>query len=145
MKRIWLAGVAAVALVVAGCGSNSPTTPAFSIQTLQGAWTSSSTSNAPNACTNFTWTVTSISGNSGSGTFSAKCLGTLDIAGTATGTLSGSSLAWTTSGTVTPSGGQSCAFSLSGTATLESDRQIRVPYSGTTCMGPVSGVEVLKK
>jgi hypothetical protein len=34
---------------------------------------------------------------------------------------------------------------LSGTATLESNGQIRIPYTGTTCMGPVSGIETLKK
>ena len=29
--------------------------------------------------------------------------------------------------------------------TLEADSQIRIPYSGTTCLGPVSGTEILGK
>src|SRR6185295_12294302 len=148
MMRIWLAGVAAVALVVAGCGSSSPTSPGFSVQTLQGAWTSSSTSNAPNACTNFNWTAVNISGNSASGTFSAVCLGTLNVNGSATAALaSPTSIVWAANGTATPppNGLPGCAFSLGGTVTLENNNsQLRIPYSGTTCLGSVSGVEVLK-
>jgi len=34
--------------------------------------------------------------------------------------------------------------SLTGTAELGVN-SIRVPYSGTTCLGPVSGVEILNK
>jgi hypothetical protein len=38
----------------------------------------------------------------------------------------------------------SCNVALTGTAELGVN-SIRVPYSGTTCLGPVSGVEVLNK
>ena len=37
-----------------------------------------------------------------------------------------------------------CAITLTGTAELGTD-SIRVPYSGDTCLGNVSGVEILKK
>jgi len=37
-----------------------------------------------------------------------------------------------------------CAIALTGTAELGLN-SIRVPYSGSTCLGPVSGVEVLNR
>jgi hypothetical protein len=43
-----------------------------------------------------------------------------------------------------PGVSETCAIALSGVATLETDK-IRVPYSGTTCVGPVSGTEVLRR
>ena len=42
------------------------------------------------------------------------------------------------------SGGVSCAISLSGTAVVETG-QVRVPYTGTSCFGSVSGTEILKR
>jgi len=38
----------------------------------------------------------------------------------------------------------SCPFSLSGTGTIDGD-VIRVPYTGSTCLGPVSGTQVLQR
>jgi hypothetical protein len=58
--------------------------------------------------------------------------------------LSGSTIMWSAAGTATAEGLPSCPISLNGTAELGAD-SIRVPYSGDTCMGRVSGVEVLKK
>jgi hypothetical protein len=140
-----LAVAASLLALTVGCGSNTPTSPGLSVQMLQGAWTSSTNNTSPTGCTNLKWTVTNISGNTGSGTFSATCLGSLDVSGTASGTVTGSTLAWSVSGTATPAGGSACAFSLTGTATLENGNQLRIPYSGSTCMGPISGTEVLKK
>jgi len=48
------------------------------------------------------------------------------------------------SGKVTGAG-LDCPFSLAGTAVPEGLDTIRVNYSGTTCLGPVSGSELLKK
>src|SRR6185295_7199694 len=131
MTRRFLAAASIAALLGLGCGSSSSTpTGAFGVQALQGSWASTAVSTAQNACTNYKWNVTSISGNSGSGTFSARCFGSLDVTGTGTGTLSGSTLVWTASGAATTLvGGATCPFSLSGTATLESGNQIRIPYT----------------
>ena len=41
--------------------------------------------------------------------------------------------------------GMACPFSLTGTAVPEGLDTIRINYNGTTCLGPVSGSEVLKK
>jgi hypothetical protein len=66
------------------------------------------------------------------------------VTGTAEGTLSGSTIAWNASGNATGPGVPSCVITLTGTAELGTD-SIRVPYSGDTCLGKVSGVEILKK
>jgi hypothetical protein len=82
---------------------------------------------------------------SASGTFKATCGGGLTLAGSAEGKLSGRLTAeLSASGTVTGEG-VNCPFSLAGTAVPEGLDSIRVNYSGTTCLGPVSGSELLKK
>lgn len=97
------------------------------------------------SCTNFRWQVTEFSGTTGSGTFSATCLGgLLSISGSARGTITGTSVNWTATATATAPGIAACPISLQGTAEL-SNGEIRIPYSGTTCLGPVSGIEVLRR
>lgn len=111
---------------------------------LLGTWTSSSLVTSPGACTDFRWNVTQQSGNNASGTFTATCPGDVKASGTATGTLNGSTVTWTAQGTASVPSFSSCPITLSGTAELGSD-SIRVPYSGETCLGHVSGVEILRK
>jgi hypothetical protein len=72
-----------------------------------------------------------------------RCLHTLPVSGSATAALSGTSITWTATGTAMAPGNVSCAASLSGTVEI-SATQIRVPYTGTTCLGPVSGAEILQ-
>jgi hypothetical protein len=117
---------------------------ATGVAALLGNWTSANLVPSADACTDFKWNVTEQSGNTASGTFSATCKGDLKIAGTANGTLSGSTVAWNAQATATVQGLPSCAISLTGTAEVGVD-SIRVPYSGDTCLGKVSGVEVLRK
>jgi len=117
---------------------------ATGIAGLLGNWTSSNLVPSASACTDFKWNVTQQTGNTASGTFSATCSGDLKVAGTANGTLSGSTVTWNAQATASVSGLPSCAITLTGTAELGVD-SIRVPYSGDTCLGKVSGVEVLKK
>ena len=48
--------------------------------------------------------------------------------------------------TATGPGIPNCPISLTGTGAVEdNNRTLRLPYSGTTCLGPVSGTEVLRK
>ena len=117
---------------------------ASGVAALLGNWTSSNLTSAADACTDFKWNVTQQTGNTASGTFSATCTGDLKVAGTANGTLSGSIVTWNATATATVPGLPACAITLTGTAELGVD-SIRVPYSGDTCLGKVSGVEVLKK
>ena len=141
---------AAAALTTACFEFSTTTTPTPISQTLGGSWATVLSLPGPSgslqdACVNFQWAVTEFTGTSASGTFSATCLGTVQVAGSASGTLSGTTVTWSASATGTIPGLPPCAISLSGTATLETSSRIRIPYSGTTCLGPVSGTEVIQR
>lgn len=122
--------------------STSPTT--VGTAALLGSWTSSAALPSPTSCTNFRWNVTDQSGSTASGTFSATCAGNLQVAGTANATLSGGNVTWNAAAAATVPNLPSCPITLTGTAEIGVD-SIRVPYSGDTCLGKVSGVEVLRK
>jgi len=152
MKRLAIAWILIAAGAGAACSNFSTnTSPAPSATTLLGGnW--STTQSLPgvsgslaDSCVNFQWAVTSFTGTSGSGTFSATCMGNMQVTGSATGSLSGMTLAWSANATATVPGVPSCPIALSGTASLEANNQIRIPYSGTTCLGPVSGTEIIHR
>jgi hypothetical protein len=79
------------------------------------------------------------------GDFSATCNG-VDFSGFANGTLTGTTVAWGANGTAAGASlpQSPCAITLTGTAQL-SPSSIAVPYTGSTCMGPVSGTQTLNK
>ena len=151
MKNLVIAAVLSVsALAVTGCigferkstinGPSASGTNAF-----MGNWSSTNIIPSPSACTDFKWDVTEQTGTSAKGTFSATCANELKLSGTAQGNLtSGTTLSWSATGNATAPGLTSCAISLTGTAELLIDT-IRVPYSGDTCLGKVSGIESLRK
>jgi hypothetical protein len=153
MKNHLVAGVVAACMAAAGCigyetKTTMPTTPATtpSVAGLVGKWQSETTNPvpSPSTCTNFVWSPTQQTPTSATGSFTATCAGGLDVAGTASGTLSGTTITWQANGTSTPQGGPSCAITLTGTADLGVDT-VLVHYTGNTCVGPVSGVETLKR
>jgi hypothetical protein len=156
MKRIVIAFLASVvAAASAACfdfkTSTTPTSvTSTTTQAIGGTWSGvqslpGSSGSLQDSCVNFKWNVTQISGTSGSGTFSATCLGNVQVAGTASATLTGSTANWSANATGTVSGQTVCAITLTGTATLQANNQIRIPYSGTTCLGPVSGTEIIQR
>jgi len=150
MKHAGLsAAVSLVAALSAGClefehkSSLGPTTTG--IGALAGAWSSTNLVPSPSTCTDFQWNVTDQTETSAGGSFSATCAGELKLNGTARGVLSGSVITWTAQGNATAPGlAASCAITLTGTAEL-TVTSIRVPYSGDTCLGKVSGVENLQR
>jgi hypothetical protein len=150
MKNRLLLIVFVVTTAVAGCTSlerqSSLTSPtAAGNSSLMGSWTSSSLIPSPSSCTDFKWNVTEQTGTSAKGSFTATCAGDLKLTGTAQGAFTGAAaIAWTATGNATAPGLTSCAISLAGTATLGTD-SIIVPYKGTTCLGPVEGIETMKK
>ena len=99
---------------------------------------------AASSCSNFHWSATEQTATSAKGSFSATCAGGLAVQGTAQGTLSGTTVTWNAAGTASTPTIASCAITLQGTADLGVD-SIRVPYSGNTCLGPVTGVQVLNR
>jgi hypothetical protein len=152
MKHFIFACAIAAAAAATGCSYESrtttPTSPttATTADALVGNWASVSTNviPSPSSCTNFKWTPTEQSPTSAVGSFSATCAGGLNVSGTAGGALSGTTITWTAHGFATTPDIPSCEITLNGTAELGVN-SIRVPYSGTTCLGPVSGVEILNK
>jgi hypothetical protein len=150
MKNYIFVAVLAVAVAAAGCAGfehKSTTTgpSAAGVSALMGTWASAS-SLIPSAstCSDFKWNATELTATSVKGSFSATCAGDLKASGTAQGTLNGSVISWTANGTAQVPLLPSCAITLSGTAELGTN-SIRVPYSGDTCLGKVSGVEILNK
>jgi hypothetical protein len=165
MKRISsaLLPLAAAAIVASGCGlehSSSVLVPtaidsntkaavntanSSAAPSLLGAWTSGSVPSA-SSCGNFQYEIATQTPASIAGTFSAVCGGGITLNGNATGEISGTSVALTATGTATMPNAPACPFTLSGTGTIEDNGYtLRIPFSGTTCLGPVSGTEVMRR
>jgi hypothetical protein len=150
MKTYIFACGLALCAAASGCigyesRSTAPTTTSTA-EALVGNWQSAATNiiPSPSSCTDFKWTPSQQSPTSAVGAFSASCAGGLKVSGTAAGTLSGSIVTWSANALASTPEIPTCNVSLSGTAELGVN-SIRVPYSGTTCLGTVSGVEVLNK
>ncbi len=149
MKNYIFASALAVAVAAAGCAgfqhSGTTTSPsAAGVAALMGNWVSaSSVIPSPSTCSDFKWNATEQTATSAKGSFSATCAGNLKATGTAQGTMNGSVIAWSADGDATTAG-IACHVTLTGTAEVGVD-SIRVPYSGDTCVGKVSGVEILSK
>jgi hypothetical protein len=154
-KPQFLAAIAAACLLTTACdaldkltGKNptSPSsTPAVSLGDFAGTWVTSATTFPATSCGGVTYTVTPVTSTSANVTFNATCAGNIQVNGTGSGTVSGSTLGWNAQGTVTQ-GSLSCPFTFAnGKATQEATGGVRVVYSGTVCGIPVSGDEVLKK
>jgi hypothetical protein len=152
MKHHILASVAAVSIAAAGCVGfehKSNVTGPTGVDALAGNWQSVSDAGSlipsPSNCTDFKWNAVTKTPTMAAGSFSANCNG-IAYAGTASGTLTGTTVAWGANGTATSSNlpVSPCAITLTGTAELGTG-SIRVPYSGSTCLGPVSGVQILTR
>jgi len=145
-------GVVVVTTLAAACvetrheGPASPSDVAKVLAT--GSWTSAATASSsglnPGSCGNVEWKITQMTDTSAAGTFKATCGGGLTLEGSAEGRLNGVTADLKASGTV-GGAGVTCPFALTGTAVPESLDKIRVNYTGTTCLGPVSGSEVLTR
>ena len=151
-NRHFLVVLSIAAAAAAGCtgfereSSNSLTSPtAAGNSSLLGSWTSSSIIPSPSTCTNFVWTVAEQTPTSARGSFSATCAGDLRLTGTAQGSFTNpTTITWNASGNATAPGLTSCSITIGGSATVGTD-SISIPYSGTTCLGPVSGIESIRK
>jgi hypothetical protein len=94
-------------------------------------------------CGNILWNITNQTQAAIAGDISATC-GSLTITATGAATLNGQDVSLKVKGNVSASGVAVCAVDLSGTGTIQGDT-LPLNYSGTTCLGPVSGTETLKK
>ena len=97
-----------------------------------------------NTCGNFEWRVTNQTDGIVSGVFLAQCGGGLAVSGSAWAQPSSGMIPITaTAGGVGP-GIAACNVSFASMAVQDGDA-MTVPYAGTTCLGPVSGTEILKR
>jgi len=148
MKKLFLALV--LLLSASACigfeHKSSATGPsAAGIGALMGTWSSANIIPSPTTCTDFRWTPSEQTNTTARGAFSATCAGDLRLSGTAEGALTtAGSITWSAQGNATAPGLTSCGIALTGTAELTTD-SIRIPYQGNTCLGAVSGVEVLRR
>ena len=151
-SAVRLSSLLAATLLVAACnviehsGAAAPSSTATTTSYV-GTWISATSSgSSSSSCSNFEWRVTNQTGTMISGLFFARCPGNLTASGSAWGELNGADTALpvrVTAGATGP-GVTACEVSLTGTATFYGD-MIRIPYSGTTCVGSVSGTEVLQR
>jgi len=144
------AGIAAASILAVGCVQHSntvdmPTSPSgTSTGSMIGLWTTA-TQSAGSTCQNFQFQITSQSANAIAGTFAATCAG-YPITGSANGTMNGNNVTMNVSGAGAVSGVAVCPFQLTSNATIQDNgNTIVLPYSGTTCLGPISGSQTLHK
>jgi hypothetical protein len=120
-------------------------TEAAAIASMLGTWSSQSIGDIANGCSNFQWKITAQSDDALSGEFSATCANGISGSGVANGRLNGGDVEFTVTGTANIANVASCPFSLNGVAHVVSSNEIRAPYSGSTCLGPISGEETLRR
>lgn len=145
-KTALLALAVSLSVAAAGCieFTQKTTGPSDELKALAGNWSADNIIPAASSCTNFKWNVTELTGSTASGSFSATCAGNLKVEGTANGRLTGSVIDWSADGTATAPDLPACNIHLEGTATLKDD-VIEVPYTGRTCLGDVSGTQILRR
>jgi hypothetical protein len=154
MKLLRSALILTCALASTACGMDmfknifkSPTEPSSSsdVRSYLGTWTSTATA-APvgQTCSGLLWKITAQTGGQASGDFSATCGDGVTLAGTMTATHGDTSIPWAATGTATK-GSAACPFSMTGTGTFQGTSNILVSYAGTSCNGPVSGSETIKR
>lgn len=146
MKNFAFVAAAVLSIATAGCieFTQKSTGPSTDLRALAGNWSSGNLIPNASSCSNFKWNVTEYTGTTAKGTFSGTCAGNLSFEGSAQGNLVGSVINWSAAAIASAPGLPSCAISLNGTAVMKGDT-IEVPYNGNTCLGAVSGTEILRK
>jgi hypothetical protein len=119
---------------------------------LVGTWARAGTFSAqaitslpdPNSCTEFQFTMISQTPTAATGSFHARCPGDVTLTGTATGQLGGATIPMLFTGFATANGAPACPFTLNGVGVLQSATELRIDFTGTSCLGPVGGKVTLR-
>jgi len=115
---------------------------------LDGTWASNTIPGLPTIanCTNLNWSISSQSASSIAGNISAVCGGIATVTATLTGELvdNDSKVDLTAKGQVVGLG-LTCGFDLTGSGKRETIDSVRLNYQGSTCLGTVSGSELLRR
>ena len=153
MKLLKIALILTIAVASTACGQllknilGSPTEPSnpTDVRSYLGTWTGTTTAApAAQSCGSLLWKITSQTGGQASGDFSATCADGVTLAGTMTATHGETSIPWAATGTATK-GTATCPFSMTGTGSFQGTSNIILNYAGTSCNGPVSGSETIKR
>ena len=152
MKLLRTALMIVIAVSSAGCIDmfknifSSPTEPSSTgdVRSYLGTWAGATVAPAAQSCGGLLWKITSQTGTQASGEFSATCGDDVKLTGTLTATHTDTSIPWAATGTATK-GATTCPFSMTGTGTFQGTSNIAVSYAGTSCNGPVSGSETIKR
>lgn len=125
-----------------------PSAPIGGVGPLGGIWAAEADFSSPDSwsCTGFQWNVTTQTATTISGTFIGVCSGTVLVSGSASGELRGSDITIRVEGTASLADNiVTCPFTLNGTGHIVNNNEMQVEYEGTTCFGPVSGEETLRR
>jgi hypothetical protein len=155
MKLLKTALVIALSIICTACLGldslkdlfSSPTKPDATngeVRSYIGTWNGATVAPAAQSCSSLQWKITSQSGSQASGDFAATCADGVSLAGTMTATHGDTSIPWAATGTASK-GAVTCPFNLTGAGTFQGTSNIVVTYSGTSCNGPVSGTETIKR
>jgi hypothetical protein len=125
---------------------SSPTEPSNTgeVRSYLGTWIGPTLAPAAQSCGSLQWKITSQTGSQASGEFSAACADDVKLAGSMTATHGETSIPWAATGTATK-GASTCPFSMTGSGTFQGTSNIVVNYAGTSCNGPLSGSETIKR
>jgi hypothetical protein len=152
MKVLKIALIVTLAVSSTACGQlfksifSSPTEPSATgdVRSYLGTWAGPTVAPVAQSCGSLQWKITSQTGGQASGDFSAACDDGVSLAGTMTATHGETSIPWAATGTATK-GSTTCPFSVTGTGTFQGTSNILVNYAGTSCNGPVSGTDTIKR
>lgn len=128
--------------------SSTPSTPAPSGSApAVGTWAAPNLAGLPNisSCTNFQWQISSLSATALSGTISAVCGGVVGVSAEVTGEMSGSDVVNLSATGQAIGYGLTCPFSLTGVGHLQGSDAMKLDYQGTTCLGSISGSQLLQR
>jgi hypothetical protein len=136
---------------VAG-STSSPSSPApaagtAAVASAAGTWASPTIAGLPNisSCSNLQWQISSQSATSVAGSVSAVCGGVVNVNADLTGQMSASDVVNLTASGQAVGLGITCPFSLTGVGHMQGSDAMKLDYQGTTCLGPVSGSQMLQR
>jgi hypothetical protein len=97
------------------------------------------------SCSELKWQITNLTATDIAGNVTATCGGSVTITADLTGKLNGSDVIDLTAKGQAVGLGITCGFTLTGVGTRQSTDSVELDYKGNTCVGPVSGTEILRR
>jgi hypothetical protein len=96
-------------------------------------------------CSSLQWSISNQNETSVAGTVSAVCGGSVTVTANLTGQMSGSDVVNLTANGSAVALGITCGFNLTGVGIRQTADSLKLDYQGATCLGPVSGSEMLRR